>query len=66
MIEIPGFTHPVREYFLEEIVRDTSYELAPNSEYARKMPRDRDREDEDRRFKSNKQARVHVRKVARE
>jgi len=36
MLEIPGFTHPVKEHHLEDIVEAMRYELPAGSEYARK------------------------------
>ncbi|KAK3236954.1 hypothetical protein CYMTET_52935, partial [Cymbomonas tetramitiformis] len=38
VLTIPGFTFPVREYFLEDIIQITGYKPEPNSENVRKGP----------------------------
>ena len=38
VLEIPGFTHPVRELYLEDAVRLCEYSLRPGSDFARKGP----------------------------
>lgn len=35
-IEIPGFTHPVTEHYLEDIIEMTQYVLDPTSPYAKR------------------------------
>ena len=36
VISIPGFTHPVRDYFLEDVVEMTDYQIGKTSKWAKK------------------------------
>lgn len=36
VLHIPGFTHPVKEHYLEDILLATKYSPEPNSDYTRK------------------------------
>ena len=36
VISIPGFTHPVQDFFLEDIVEKTRYQLSKSSKWAKK------------------------------
>lgn len=41
VISIPGFTHPVQDFFLEDIIEKTQYQLSKSSKWAKKnIPKD--------------------------
>jgi ATP-dependent RNA helicase DHX57 len=52
--KIPGFTYPVNEHYLEDILQVTEYQPNPGTEYFKKAPRRRDNFDASSRPVSSK------------
>ncbi len=40
LLIVPGFTHPVQEFFLEDVLEATKYSIGRTSKYAKPPPPD--------------------------